>query len=323
MLRCFSQFGDVFASLLAVGAVFCGSSAAAEDDFAQPIELIVSSDVAAIPTTPTIAESELKLATGKFSKPSDFLDADVRQDQPILHADLGNLLWSQLDNSVIPLEDNSNQAAEREEADSSEPLDAEPLDLDPEVIQNSPVLQEWLQDIPDIADEIRNQPSFRTRFRVGYAQFPSSNQASGIHLGVEDVFLIAGTGLTASGSFSRSWNNDRESFGAEARYYLLPLGGYVNLAPTLGYRSLETPDYTTNGLDVGFRLLIVPSRGGGADIAVGQHWVAPGGAQEVGMTTISVGYAVTPRLRLGTDVEFQNSRSGQDSRVGLLLEWMM
>ncbi len=199
----------------------------------------------------------------------------------------------------------------------------ENLDLSPEIIQNSPVLQDWLQDIPDISDEIRNQPSFRTRIRAGYAHFPSSGQASGVSLGVEDVFLIAGTGLTASGSFNRSWNDQRESFGAEARYYLLPLGSYVNLAPTLGYRSLETPDYVTNGLDLGFRLMIIPSRGGGADIAVSQRWVAPGSETEIGMTSISLGYAVTSRLRLGTDVEFQNSRAGQDSHLGLLLEWLL
>jgi hypothetical protein len=197
------------------------------------------------------------------------------------------------------------------------------LDLDPTIIQESPILQDWLQEVPDIADAIRNQPSFRTRLRVGYAQFPSSRQVSGIHVSVEDVFLIAGTGLTASGSFNRSWNDERESFGAEARYYLLPLGGYVNLAPTVGYRSLETPGYTTNGLDVGFRVLFIPSRGGGADVALSQHWVAPGSAEEVGMTSISVGYAVTPRLRLGADVEFQNSSSGQESRLGLMLEWML
>jgi hypothetical protein len=58
-------------------------------------------------------------------------------------------------------------------------------------------------------------------------------------------------------------------------------------------------------------------------MALSQHWVAPGSPEEVAMTSISVGYAVTSRLRLGTDVEFQNSRSGQESRLGLVLEWLM
>ncbi len=197
------------------------------------------------------------------------------------------------------------------------------LDLDPAVIEGSPVLQRWLEHPPDIADEIRNQPSFRTRLRVGYAQFPSTGEVGGFSVGVEDAFLVAGTGLTASGDYTRSWNGDRESFGGEARYYLFPLGGYVNLAPTLGYRSLSTPAYSTDGLNLGFRLMIIPSRGGAADVAVSQQWLSPGSNDEVTMTSIALGYAISRQLRLGTDLQFQNSRFGQDSRFGLSLELLL
>ncbi|MFQ4135001.1 hypothetical protein PGN35_001655 [Nodosilinea sp. PGN35] len=197
------------------------------------------------------------------------------------------------------------------------------LDLDPAVIEGSPTLQRWLEDIPDIADEIRHRPSFRTRLRVGYAQFPSTGQIGGMTASVEDVFLLPGTGLTASADYSRSWNGQRESYGGEARYYLLPLGGYVNLAPTVGYRSLSTPAYQTEGLDVGLRLMLVPSRGGGADLALSQRWVAPGTEGEVGITSLAIGYAVTRQLRLGTDFQRQNSRFGQDSRVGISLELLL
>lgn len=200
---------------------------------------------------------------------------------------------------------------------------APPLDLDPAIIDSSPVLQRWLEDSPDIADEIRNQPSFRTRLRLGYAQFPSTGQSGGFSAGVEDVFLLPGTGLTASGDYAQSWNGQRQSYGAEARYYLFPLGGYVNLAPTVGYRALTTPAYQTNGLNLGFRFMIIPSRGGAADLSISQQWVSPGGEDEVGMTGIALGYAVTPQLRLGTDLQFQNSRFGQDSRWGLSLEWLL
>jgi hypothetical protein len=198
-----------------------------------------------------------------------------------------------------------------------------PLDLDPEVLENSPVLQDWLQEIPDIADEIRNSPSFRTRLRLGYAQFPSNGQIVGFNAGIEDVFVIPGAGLTVSGDYARSWNGQRESYGAEVRYYLLPLGGFVNLAPTVGYRSLTTPQYQTDGVNVGFRVMFVPSRGGAADVAVSQQWVSPGGADEVGLTSLSVGYAVTRQLRLSTDFQFQNSNFRQDSRLGLNLEWLL
>ncbi|MEO1068315.1 MAG: hypothetical protein AAFW95_04250 [Cyanobacteria bacterium J06638_6] len=206
-------------------------------------------------------------------------------------------------------------------------LDAEAiaptLDLDPAVIENSPVLQRWLEQVPDVADEIRNQPSFRTRLRVGYVQFPSTGQISGVGAAVEDVFVVPGTGLTASAAYSRSWNGQREDYGSEFRYYLLPLGGYVNIAPTVGYRSLSTPDYQTNGLDVGLRLMLVPSRGGGADLTLSQRWVAPGNEGEVGITSLAVGYAVTSQLRLGTDFQLQNSRFGQDSRLGISLELLL
>nr|WP_228038202.1 hypothetical protein [Nodosilinea sp. LEGE 06152] len=197
------------------------------------------------------------------------------------------------------------------------------LDLDPAVIEGSPTLQRWLEEIPDVASDIRRQPSFRTRLRASYAQFPSNGQIGGFGAAVEDVFVVPGTGLTASADYNRSWNGDRESYGGEARYYLLPLGGYVNIAPTVGYRSLSTPAYQTDGLDVGLRLLLVPSRGGGADLALSQRWVAPGSENEVGITSLAIGYAVTRQLRLGTDFQLQNSRFGQDSRVGLSLELLL
>ncbi|MBD2109102.1 hypothetical protein H6F49_19270 [Nodosilinea sp. FACHB-13] len=199
---------------------------------------------------------------------------------------------------------------------------APPLDLDPAVIEGSPTLQRWLEDVPDVANEIRHRPSFRTRLRVGYAQFPSTGQVGGFGVAVEDVF-VPGTGLSASIDYSRSWNGQRESYGGEARYYLLPLGGYFNIAPTVGYRSLSTPAYQTDGLDVGLRLMLVPSRGGGADLALSQRWVAPGSEEEVGITSLAIGYAVTRQLRLGTDFQRQNSRFGQDSRVGVSLELLL
>ena len=308
MLRFLDRTRVRVAALLAVGAVVLGDAAIANNDGRDP-------------SATAVFARELGLR-GRKEKP-----AAVGLTPWSRGSGVGGTQIGSTNQTLSPLAISPwirvAQTGEDELPPVGEGPTSSDLDLDPDILQNSPVLQDWLQNPPDIADEIRNKPSFRTRLRVGYAQFPSSGEASGIHVEVEDVFLIAGTGLTVSGDFSRSWNNARESFGAEARYYLLPLGGYVNLAPTVGYRSLETLDYTSNGLDLGLRLMIIPSRGGGADIAVGQHWVAPGADREVGMTSISVGYAVTPNLRIGTDVEFQNSSSGQDSRIGLLLEWLM
>jgi len=94
------------------------------------------------------------------------------------------------------------------------------------------------------------------------------------------------------------------------------------LSPPQGYRHLQNGDYATDGVNVGGRLKLVISRGGAADITLAQSWVAPGTAKEVGLTTLSFGYAVTRNLRLSTDIQKQNSRQSKDSRVGIVLEWM-
>lgn len=310
MLRWLAHSRGIIAGLMFLGAATQGNSALAKEEVAAGVQMV---------TTPV----SVRISAGNNDH-GQFLIKGSKEPPTSGVRNWDSLLRGQglssenftFSSTVLP------RSAQKESLGDGMEV-PEDLNLDPELIENSPVLQDWLQEIPDISDEIRNAPSFRTRLRVGYAQFPSSNQASGIHLGIEDVFLIAGTGLTASGSFNRSWNDARESFGAEVRYYLLPLGSYVNLTPTVGYRSLETPDYTTNGWDVGFRVMVIPSRGGGADISISQHWVAPGRDDEVSMTAISVGYAVTSRLRLGTDLEFQNSRAGQENRLGILLEWLM
>ncbi len=198
---------------------------------------------------------------------------------------------------------------------------AQELDLSPEIIENSPVLQRWLRQVPNVLEEIRNEPSFRTRLRLGYSQFPSTGQAAGFNVGVEDVF-IGRSGLTVSGDYQRSFNGDREAYGADLRYYTLPLGGYINVAPQVGYRNLTTGNFSTDGVNVGARLMLALSRTGAADASLTQSFVSPGSNDEVGITTLSFGYAVTANLRLSTDIQKQNSREEKDSRVGIVLEWM-
>ncbi|NJL84113.1 MAG: hypothetical protein HC890_16515 [Chloroflexaceae bacterium] len=200
----------------------------------------------------------------------------------------------------------------------TQPLD---LDLSPEIIESSPTLQEWQRQIPNVLEEIRRDPSFRTRLRLGYSQFPSSGDAGGLHLGVEDVFL-GRTGLTLSGDYQASFNGDREAAGANLQYYVLPLGSYVNLAPVVGYRYIESNDFNTDGLNLGARVRLVLSRTGAADITLTQSFVAPGSDAEVGITVLTLGYAVTSQVRLSFDFEQQNSPEDQDNRLGLGLEWL-
>lgn len=201
------------------------------------------------------------------------------------------------------------------------PNPSQELDLSPEIIENSPVLQRWLDRVPNVLEDIRNDPSFRTRIRLGYSQFPSADKGGGVNLGVEDIF-IGDTGLTVSGDYQASFNGKRESFGTDLHYYVRPLGSYVNIAPVVGYRHLETDEYATDGVNLGVRVRLILSRTGAADVSLTQSFVSPGSRDEVGITTLSFGYAVTQNLRLSTDIQKQNARQNKDSRVGIVLEWM-
>src|SRR5512136_2668743 len=77
---------------------------------------------------------------------------------------------------------------------------ASELDLPPEVIEGSPVLQRWRRQVPNVLQDIENDPSFKTRVRLGFSQFPSAGGKLGWNAGVEDVF-VGRTGLTVSGDY--------------------------------------------------------------------------------------------------------------------------
>jgi len=199
---------------------------------------------------------------------------------------------------------------------------ADRLNLEPSIIDNSPVLQRWLKKVPDVADEISNRPSFRTRLRIGYAQFPSTNQLSGWGVGIEDLWLFSGN-TTFSALYQTSFDNTRQTWGFDLNYYLRPVGRYFNVAPIVGYRDINTPLYAAEGLNLGLRFLVVLSRGGGADLVLTQSWTAPGTDQEIGLTTFSIGYALTSKLRLATEIQRQSAPQRRDSRFGILLEWLL
>lgn len=194
------------------------------------------------------------------------------------------------------------------------------VEISPEVVENSPTLQRWQQQIPDLQQEINNDPSFRTRLRLGYNQFPSSNNTSGLGVGVTDLF-IGESAFTVDGDYETNFRS-RYSGGVNLNYYLLPLGSYINLAPLVGYRSIGTGDYNTNGINVGGKIMFSLSRTGGGDLAFSQNFISPGSDQEVGITTLSVGYAISENWRISTDLQQQNSRANKDNRVGIYLEWM-
>jgi hypothetical protein len=224
--------------------------------------------------------------------------------------------------AIAPISPSSEGSEPQDSDDETRSEATERLDLDAETIENSPVLQRWLEEIPDVLSEIRTDPSFRTRLRLGYSQFPSTDHAGGLNVGIEDVF-IGRTGLTVSADYQSTFESDRQAYGADLRYYVRPLGSYINIAPVIGYRYLETDEYTTDDINLGLRFLLALSRTGAADISLTQTWVAPGSNEEVGITTLSVGYALTENLRISTDIQKQNSSFNKDSRVGIVLEWML
>ena len=225
------------------------------------------------------------------------------------------VLWG-MGNGICPLSVKSEPAKPPNQTQLTE----DSLDLSPEIMENSPVLQRWHKEVPDLLEEIKNDPSFRTRIRLGYNQFPSSNNTSGLGIGIEDLF-IGKSSLTLSGDYETSFNN-RQSGGVNANYYLLPLGSYINIAPVVGYRYIQTNNYHTQGMNVGAKIMLALSRSGAADLAFSQSFISPGSDNEVGISTLSVGYALSNNLRISTDLQQQNSRAQKDNQVGLYLEWM-
>lgn len=197
---------------------------------------------------------------------------------------------------------------------SSEPL---PIDIPPQ-IQSSPTLKKWRRSLPNIRQDINNDPSFKTRIRLGYTRFSPSN-THGLSLGLEDL-RIGRTPVTLSASYS--YSPTVSTWGIDVQPYICPLGGYMNVAPVIGIRSLSTSTTQTTEFNLGARLLLVPSRGGGADVTLQQTWMAIGTDREIGIGKISVGYAIAPKLRIATDLERWHGRSIGETRASLLLEWM-
>jgi hypothetical protein len=183
----------------------------------------------------------------------------------------------------------------------------------PPAVQSSPTLQKWLKQTPDVRSDIRDDPAFRTKLRVGYAK-------SALQLGWEDQRL-GQTRMTSSFGYEGNFA-DRQSLGADLHYQLLPLGSVVNFAPTIGVRRIVRNDDGLTGLNLGWRARLNLSRGGGADLVWDQSFVAPGHTQETGITKLSVGYAIAPHWRIAADWQRQQNQTSRDRRFGVAIEWL-
>jgi hypothetical protein len=194
------------------------------------------------------------------------------------------------------------------------------LDIPPEIIQDSPVLQKWLREVPDVLYQIRHDPSFRTRLGVGFAVFPD-NDLTGVKIAIEDIFL-GRTGLTVSADYQTSFNNDRVNTGTDLHYFLFPLGGFVNVAPIVGYRYVQSGDFNIDGVNLGLRVMLALSRTGAADISLSQSFVSPQGDREIGLFRIDVGYGLTSHIRLSTGWKIENSREDKDNSLSIGLQYL-
>ena len=264
---------------------------------------------------PSVAPSEVLHNPAVLPLTAETDPALAPNSSPILPQTSPEALQAQVPNTEA-----GDPSSESADADAK-PNPGDAVDLKPEIVEDSPVLQRWLREVPNVLSDIRSDPAFRTRLRLGYTLFTSTEDANGLSLGVEDIFL-GRTGLTLSGEYHTSFDGRRELLGGDLRYYVLPLGSYVNVAGVAGYRSLRSRSYSTDGPNLGARLMLALSRGGAADLSITQTWVSPGDRDEVGLTTVSLGYAVTRRLRISTDWQKQNSRAHKDSRLGIGMEWM-
>ncbi|MCY7323855.1 MAG: hypothetical protein LH660_19145 [Phormidesmis sp. CAN_BIN36] len=198
---------------------------------------------------------------------------------------------------------------------------ASPLDLDPKTINDNPILHRWIDNVPNIAADIENDPNFRTRMGVQYLSVRSSHHAPSFNVSIKDLRL-GHTHATINADFHIASNN-YQTWGTDLHYYVYPPGSYINITPVAGYRNLKTNFHSTSGTNLGFRLLLVLTRGGGADISFTQTWIAPGSDEEAGLSTLSFGYALNKQVRLSTNLQRQNTKRGVNSHIGVGIEWML
>lgn len=195
------------------------------------------------------------------------------------------------------------------------------LDLAPETLENSRVLKRWLRKIPNIERAIEQDPALPPRLQAGYVRFPTTEADGAWGIGLEDLPL-GHRHLSGSAHYQSTFDGKRTNWGTEIHYAVRSPGRAINGAPLVGYRRVETDRYSTEGVDLGFRLVLALSRDGAADMVIAQHWVAPGSEAEVGITALAFGYALSSELRLSTDWQRQRARQGRGTQLGIGLEWL-
>lgn len=181
----------------------------------------------------------------------------------------------------------------------------------------SPVLRRWINQPPDLLEDIENGQAFPTRLGIGIALVSSRGNEAEYQVSLQDV-VLANTRVSLSSDFSYRGGANQQ-WGADARYYLAPLGSYINFAPQVGYRSLLIDGNYRAGTELGGKLLFALAPRA-ADIAVSQSWILAGMGEELGRTVLEFGYSLSPTLRINAAIELINSSLRKDTSFGLRLE---
>lgn len=188
------------------------------------------------------------------------------------------------------------------------------LGLEGQILENSPVLRRWLQNPPNLLEEIRNTPVLPTRLQAGF------ESSSHWRISLQDLRLAER--LTLSGDYRQSSEYPEvRQYGSEMRYFLAPMGSPFNLAPQLGYRALEQKNRSLSGVSYGaFAVLALAP--GAADLTGSYSWVAPQEKGQATLAEITAAYAISPSFRLSARYSLRNSTLAQESSFGFGLEWI-
>ncbi len=191
------------------------------------------------------------------------------------------------------------------------------LQLDQSLIRSSPVLRRWLQRPPDLLQEIDNTPAVPTRLQLTVSTVPSRGGDTEWGASLQDLY-VAGSRVSLSTEYAQSFVSQNRQWGAHARVYLFPLGSQLNVAPVVGYRHLVIDGLTFQGPEVGTRFVLASPQA--ADISLLQSFVLNYAGPPVGRTVLSLGYALSPLIRISALIQWQNSLVRQDTTYGIGLE---
>ncbi len=198
---------------------------------------------------------------------------------------------------------------------ASEPDNALDLGIEQDIIESSPVLQRWLDQPPDLLDEIRTTPALPTRLQAAVSHDYWT-------VGLADLTLVPR--LTLSGDYQQSFDEpDDRQFGSVLRYYVAPAGSLINFAPQVGYRTLDQSNRSLRGLQYGAQVSVALAPRA-ADITLSYTWLDPVNTDDgwATLADVTAAYALSPSIRIAGRYRWQHTTIRKDRHFGVVLEWI-